>query len=534
MKLSFAKQMDLRTLRGSKTTNPPKPLSFMESSWTKSFAFSKQPRQDSSSKAPKKARSSLLGFTQYTFPQYKAEPAHELIASKLDEVVQGKLRRLMIWAPPQHGKSELTSVRLPPFWLGNHPDEPLVLASYGASLAEGNSRQARQIVESEEFQVVFPGLHTNPASRAVDRWQLEGRRGHCLAVGVGGPITGKGVRLGIVDDPHKDWAEAQSKTVRESVWEWYRKTFRTRVWEGGAIVIIMTRWHEDDLCGKLLKDQPDQWEVLRLPAVAEPQEVRDRNHEYLGIAVGEPDPLGREPDEPLCPGRYSREALAELERDVGSLGWAAEYQGIPRAAEGNRIKREWLRVVRNAPAAGLRVRYWDKAGTDGGGAYTAGVLMLVTPERQFYVEDVVRGQWSALERERIILETADMDKARWGRVAQWFEQEPGSGGKESAENTVRSLAGFDVHAERVTGSKEVRAEPFIAQCEAQNVFLVQGAWNADYIEEAIVWPYGKLRDQVDASGGAFNKLAGVNQVKGQELLKGLAVPMMAKTANAKW
>src|SRR5262249_28345496 len=261
--------------------------------------------------------------------------------------------------------------------------------------------------------------------------------------------------------------------------EWYRTTFRTRIWEGGAIILIMTRWHEDDLAGRLLAEQPGEWTVLRLPGLAETQEERDLNNERLGLPVGEPDPLGRAPGEPLCPGRFSVEALHALKRDVGSMAWAGQYQGTPRAPEGNRFQRAWFPIVDTAPVAGQRVRYWDQAGTAGGGAYTAGVLMVKAEDGMFYVEDVVRGQWSAAQRDQVMKQTAQKDAAKYGRkVGIWVEQEPGSGGKESAEAKIRLLVGFNVRAERVTGDKVTRCEPFAAQCEAGNVKVVRGRWNA--------------------------------------------------------
>jgi len=315
--------------------------------------------------------------------------------------------------------------------------------------------------------------------------------------------------LGIIDDPFRNWADAQSSTFRRKTWEWYRTTFRTRIWEHGAIILVMTRWHPDDLAGRILDDQSEDWEVLRLPAIAETREENEASSKILGIAPG-PDPLGRKPGAPLCPGRFSLEALDRLKRDVGSVGWAAEYQGVPRALEGNRLKREFFQVEDISPKNGQRVRYWDKAGTAGGGAYTAGGLMLRDSSGRFHIEDMVRGQWSALERERVILQTAQLDATNYGDfggVTTWIEQEPGSGGKESAEATVRNLAGFAIRVERVTGSKEVRAEPFLAQCEAQNVWLVRGRWNQDFLDEALMWPNGKRKDQIDSAGGALNKLA---------------------------
>jgi len=414
----------------------------------------------------------------------------------------------MVFSPPQHGKSELASVRLPAFWLGRRPNDPVILASYAASLAFRFSRQARAVVESPEYEELWPEVRTNQSSRAVDRWELSApHRGYVLAVGVGGPITGHGAMLGIIDDPLENWEQAQSQLIRDKVWDWYRTTFRTRIWEGGAIVLIMTRWHEDDLAGRLLQEQAEKWTVVRLPALAETQEERDSNNRYLGLAEGEPDPLGREPGEALCPGRFSVQALEELRRDVGSVAWSAEYQGVPRLPEGNRFKRTWFPIVDVPPARCERVRYWDKAGTEGGGAYTAGVLMAKAPDGIFYVEDVVRGQWSAANRELVIQQVTELDRIKYGNTVHvWLEQEPGSGGKESAEQTVRRLAGVPVRAETVSGDKDVRLEPFRAQCEAGNVRLVRGPWNGAYIEELCAVPTGKYRDQADATAGAFNKL----------------------------
>jgi len=150
------------------------------------------------------------------------------------------------------------------------------------------------------------------------------------------------------------------------------------------------------------------------------------------------------------------------------------------------------------------VRYWDKAGSLGKGDFTAGVLLAQAGAR-FYVVDVQRGQWSALEREAIIRQTAELDAQR-GATAIWLEQEPGSGGKESAEASIRHLAGFNVHTETVTGDKATRLAPFAAQAEAGNASLLQGAWNGQYLGELTAFPNGAHDDQVDATSGAFNKL----------------------------
>jgi predicted phage terminase large subunit-like protein len=434
---------------------------------------------------------------------YRPEPFHELIAHHLEKVAAGEITRLMIFAPPQHGKSELASVRFPAWWLGKRPDDPVILTSYAAALSTTFSRRVRALVESEDFARVFPAVRTDPEHRTVEHWTLDGHRGEMLVAGVGGGITGHGAALGIIDDPFKDWEEAYSPSRRDLVWAWYRTVFRTRVWERGAIVLIMTRWHEDDIAGRLLRMQPEAWTVLRLPALAEEREERIAANKMLNQNPHALDPLARAPGEALAPGRYSVAALKALRADIGTVGWYAEYQGVPRPPEGSMFRREWFEIISAAPAQLSKVRYWDKAGTEGAGARSAGVLMGKDAHGLHYVLDVITGQWGALEREQMIAQTAQLDGLE---IPVWMEQEGGSGGKESAEASVRNLAGFDVHTETVTGSKEVRARPLAAQCEAGNVKLLRAPWNEAFLEEITAFPFGRLKDQTDAACAAFHKL----------------------------
>lgn len=456
------------------------------------------------------ARRKVIDFTLYSFPNYKAEPAHRLMASRLDDVASKNIQKLMIIAPPQHGKSELTSVRLPAFWLGNNPELPVILTSYGSGLAASKSKQCRELVESQEYLALFGGATTRDDSRAADNWQLAGHKGGMLASGVGGAITGHGAALGIIDDPFENWEQAQSKNQRDKVWDWYRSTFRTRIWEGGSIVIIMTRWHEDDLIGRILKTQSDQWVILRLPAVAESQEVRDRNNSDYGILPGAPDPLGRAEGEALCPGRYSKETLDGIKADVGSMVWDSEYQGAPRPAAGNQFKREWFKFIHASPVVvDKRIRSWDKAASESDGACeTAGILMSRTSDGRIFVEDAVHDRVSSYGRDNLMFNTAVLDGIKYGDAVEiWHEREPGSGGLDSARATNRLLGRWPVHDEAPTGNKDVRMEPFRAQCEAGNVYLVVGKWNEAYINQMCAIPNGQYRDMGDASSQAYNKLS---------------------------
>lgn len=458
------------------------------------------------------ARVGLLAFTQYTFARYQADPVHTLIASALDRVQSGECSRLMIFAPPQHGKSELVSVRLPAYWLGRRPDDPVIITSYGGDLAVSKSRQVRDIVRSDEYKALFGDLSPvdvpvaiRADSQSVANWHLARHRGSLLAVGVGGPVTGHPAALGVIDDPFANWEQAQSAGQRNRVWDWYRGTFRTRIWEYGAIVLIMTRWHMDDLAGRLLADQPGEWKVLRLPATAETQEDRDFHDHKMQQSTGRPDPLGRAPGEPLAPSRYSSTALARIRRDVGSMVWGAEYQGAPTAAEGTMVKRDWLKIVTAPPREVVAtVRYWDKAGSTSASAkYTAGVRLAYSADGLIYIEHVVHGKWETGDRRKVMLQTAQADGTQ---VLIGIEQEPGSSGLDSVRDEQRLLVGYAVFADRPSGDKDTRMQPFVAQAEGGAVRLVAGEWNQDYIDELCSLPNGAYRDQADATSGALNRL----------------------------
>lgn len=204
------------------------------------------------------------------------------------------------------------------------------------------------------------------------------------------------------------------------------------------------------------------------------------------------------------------EALLDLKADVGPMIWAAEYQGVPRPPEGAILKRAWLPIVDTEPALEqfeALVRYWDRAATQGAGNYTVGLLMGRTKMGMYHILDVVRGQYSSRERDQVMLQTAYLDQEKYqGLVKTYFEQEGGSSGKDSAEATVQLLAGFSVEADRPSGSKEVRAEPFLSQAQAGNVRLLKADWNRAYIDEMTAFPTGANDDQWDATSGGFNKL----------------------------
>jgi predicted phage terminase large subunit-like protein len=447
---------------------------------TRPFDFSKP----SHTRANKAAALDFDAWLPAVTPSFNWRWPHLVhIQRQLQRVTDGEIDRLMLFLPPRHGKSEMTTVRYPVWRLKRSPTMRVIVGAYNQTLANKFSRKARKIAAGE--------LLPSRERAAAEDWETE-QGGGLRAVGVGGGITGQGGDLIIIDDPVKNREEANSQTYRDKVWDWYTDDLYTRLEPGASIILIMTRWHQDDLAGRILvsEDAPS-WTVVNLPALAE-----------------EGDPLGRPVGAALCPDRYDESKLASILTVLGSWSFAALYQQRPAPAEGGMFKRHWFEIVDAVPADCSWVRWWDKAGTSKDGDWSAGVLIGNDGRGKYYVADVQRDQWSIDERNRIMLQTAALDHDRTGgNLVIWSEQEPGSSGKESAEATTKLLAGYAVYSETSTGSKEVRAQPLAAQCEAGNVKLLRGAWNAAYLDEMTSFPFGANDDQVDASSGAFNKVA---------------------------
>jgi predicted phage terminase large subunit-like protein len=427
--------------------------------------------------------------------KYQWYPYCARLTQVLQRVADGEIKRLMVFMPPRHGKSELVSRLFSAYFLYRFPEKWCGINSYAADLAYTFSRNARD-------NYTYAGGELKGSTYAVSHWET-GLGGGLWAAGVGGPITGKGFDLGVIDDPVKNAEEAASETNRRKQKDWFDSTFSTREEPDAAIIVIQTRWHEDDLSGYLLdkeSEEPERWHIVHFEAIKD-----EEPPEYPETCTIEPDP--REPGEALAPKRYPIEKLKRFSRRIGSYFFGALFQQRPKPREGNMFKRSWFEIVRKVPAHCRRVRYWDKAGTEGGGAFTCGVLVAYDPDEHiYYIEDLVRGQWSAGQREAIIKQTADLDDERYKQVDTYVEQEGGSGGKESAENTIKNLAGHSIRADRPTGDKTLRAEPLSAQAEAKNVKIKNAPWASGFLDRLTAFPNGTYKDDVDAASGAFNKL----------------------------
>lgn len=459
----------------------------------------------------RRGRERLIPFTEYTLPKYKADPFHNLVAEKLEAVERGEIKRLMLFAPPRHGKSELSTRRFPAYFMARNPDKNVISASYNGDFATTFGRDVRNIVKGKEFATLFPDTKIRTDNRAADEWELE-QGGKYFAVGVGTGTTGKGAHLFLIDDPIKDRKEVNSANFRQDQWDWYRDVVYTRLEEDAAIVLTLTRWHYDDIAGRLIELMNDKkglpWEILYLPALPYTTKIKreDGTEELIlnedGTVPG--DPLGRKPKEPLAPRRFSYNALMDRQDVLGERSFAALYQQKPMADDGGMFNAAWFENPAELPAKRVRVRAWDLAAS-ADGDYTVGVLMSKDSNGIFYIENVVRMRGTPLEVEKLIFDTAKND----GRSVQIIlPQDPGQAGKAQVQSFIRRLAGYIVKAVRPTGPKETRAAAFAAQCEAKNVKMVKARWNDCFTDELETFPLGVNDDQVDAAADAFNALLG--------------------------
>lgn len=414
-----------------------------------------------------------------------------------EQLLANKKPVLILEAPPQHGKSSQMIDFLS--WLaGQDPNIKMMYGSYSDDLGVRANTTLQRIFDSQRYKDVFPKTLINDRNVVTQsgRYQrnstlLEfvGKEGYFRNTTVLGQINGFGLDVGLIDDPIKGRKEANSKTIRDGTWNWLIDDFYGRFSEMAGLIIIMTRWHVDDPVGRFIPYFPDAT-VLRYPALAEQDEEFRRK------------------GEPLFPEHKSLDFLLKRKRVMTTASWESLYQQNPIIVGGGLFPIEKFEIIPQLPTREVvsTVRYWDKAGTKNAGAFTCGTKMHRMKDGRFVISHVRRGQWSAWDRERIIKQTAEIDN-KVDPIDTWIEQEPGSGGKESAERTIANLAGFVIFKDKVTGSKEIRADPYAAQVQAGNVALVAGSWNDDFIDEHEPFPNGKYKDQVDSAAGAFAKLA---------------------------
>lgn len=407
-----------------------------------------------------------------------------------ERIFEGKPKEydLIINISPGTTKSITCSVMFPIWCWTRMPSMQSICSSYTNPLALHLAVLSRDVLYSDKFRALFPEIEVRLDEKQKSNFKtLHG--GQRIATSVGGSVTGMHGHVLITDDPLNP-KEAAGKAVLDSTNHWLDNTLLTRKVDKKVTphILIMQRLHQDDPTGHILEKHSDRLKHICLPA-EDSYEIKPADlREYY--VDGLMDPI-----------RLSRDVLKEAHTDLGDFGYAGQFGQHPVPRSGGMFKVDNLLIVDAQPCKSVAtVRYWDKAGTPGGGAYTVGVRMHRLTNGRFLVDDVVRGQWDSGEREAIIERTAARDGID---VQVGVEQEPGSGGKESAEATVRRLAGYHVRVDRPSGDKATRADPMSVQVNAGNFYLLRAPWNAEYRQELLYFPASKYKDQVDASSGAF-------------------------------
>ena len=430
----------------------------------------------------------FIPFVKKVWPAFIEGEHHKIMADAFERVVNGKLKRLIVNMPPRHTKSEFASYLLPAWFLGRAPEKKVIQTAHTAELAVGFGRKVRNLVGDTSFQEVFPGTKLRQDSKAAGRWNTNAE-GEYFAIGVGGAVTGTGADLLIIDDPHSEQeARSPDASVFDPVYEWYTSGPRQRLQPGGSIVIVMTRWHQRDLAGQILKasqqrEGSDGWEVIQLPAIL---------------------PSGKS----LWPGYWPKEELEKLKAELPAAKWSAQYQQDPTAEEQALIKRDWWKTWEedSPPDCEFIIQSWDTAflkteRADYSACTTWGV---------FFKEDA-----AGVESANIILLNSFKDRMEFPElksVAQkaYNEWEPDAciiEAKAAGSPLIFELRSMGIPVSDYTPS---RGNDKIARVNAVSDLFASGLvwapskhWAEEVIEEFAAFPVGEHDDLVDSSTQAL-------------------------------
>lgn len=412
---------------------------------------------------------------------------------------------LIINVPPGTTKTITCTIMFPVWCWINWYWMRFITGSYSGALSLESSEYSRDLVRSDKFRLYFPDIQIKDDKDTKSNFRVvkidkNGKTllgGNRYSTSVGGTVTGFHAHILIVDDPLNP-SQAVSEVELRKANRWVDQTLSTRKVDKAVTptVLVMQRLHQNDPSGHLLSKKKTNIKHICLPG-----EIRNYRQE-----VNPPELVNYYVDDLLDPNRMSWDVLKDMEKDLGQYGYSGQIGQKPTPPGGGMFKVDNLQVIDSVPHESQIiqvVRYWDKAGTHQGGAYTVGCKMASLKGGKFLVLDVKRGQWATEERERIIRKTAEADGVD---VQIYMEQEPGSGGKDSIHSSISNLAGFSVYADKPVGDKVFRADPFSVQVNEGNVWLLRAEWNYDYIDELRHFPFSTYKDQVDASSGAFSKL----------------------------
>jgi len=441
------------------------------------------------------ARKSLQEFSTYTDSFYQMNWHHALLCSYLDRFVSREIRRLMVFMPPRHGKSELVSRKLPAFIFGKNPDAHIIATSYSADLAKLMNRDVQRIIDTDVYSEVFPGTSLSGRNKSSinakgnylrnsDIFEIVGHSGKYRCAGVGGGIVGMGGDYIIIDDPVKNRQEANSLTWRNNLWDWFVGAFYTRQEKNAAILITHTRWHEDDLAGRLLdlsRNDPaaDQWEILTLPAICE---AENRHHKDI-----------REDGAALWEDKYDINELAKYKATIGIYEWAAQYQQRPQPAGGTIFRREWMsKTYRELPSGTIQIQTWDLPFKASEASAKCAGIVLAKKGSEIFIVDVVNDKMAFTDSVAAIKRlTAKHPKAA-AKVVE--DKANGPAIISFLQKDIPGMIPFNPK-----GSKEDRALSVAPYFEAGNIYFPEYApWVGDLIDELLRFPTGRYKDQTDA------------------------------------
>jgi hypothetical protein len=482
------------------------------------------------------AERSLLAFCKYVDPKHPTEARHvQVLTQALEQVAeyilsggQRGINRLMVFMPPRYWKSQTVSRKFPAWLLGKNPDLRIILTSYGADLATKHSKAVRDLIMTDAYSSVFGQLSStdepielDPESMASAAWEIADHNGGMQATGVGGGITGFGANLFLIDDPVKGRKEAQSETIREDAYEWYKSTAYTRLEDHGAIIVIMTRWDIEDLSGNLLKamvsdPEADKWTVICMPAIALENDQYPKTQEEFqenclrGIYIPmSGDQLGRQPGEPLWQKKHDVEALKKIAANMDSFEFTAQYQQMPRLDVGNFFDEDDFSTVDRAPKGMKWFRYVDLAlGKNEANDFNATAAVAMDREGVEYIRDMIREQ--NLDSFLGLMRAAMLSEAEegtiWGiednnfqsLVVQQFL-------KDRALANVRIIGMTRTSA---GGDKLEWAQPWRLRAKQGKVKLVRALWNLGFLREAASFSAScRHDDQIDTVSGGNQMIA---------------------------
>lgn len=451
-------------------------------------------------------RVTFSDFKQRVQPSYQQLAFHraidyhlEMVADYIESRGRTGIGRLIINIPPRHGKTLTTSQLFPAWLLGRMPWARIIMAGYGTKLPKKSSRYVRNMIRTRAYQSIFPNVAVADDSASATEWEIANMSGGVLAAGVGAGITGYGGNLLLVDDPIRSRSDAESATKRDRLKDWWNDDFFTRLEEpGGAVIVMCTRWHFDDLAGWLLAgEDAHEWTHLRLPALAE-----------------ENDPLGRTPGEALWEEKMGRDKLLKMQA-ANPYGFASLYQQTPIPRGAGLFDAAHIQVVEHAPECVRVVRFYDLAITAKARAdYSVGLKLGLTHDERFVILDVWREQRELPDVHRAIVQNAQVDGTR---VPIRIEGE--KGGLIQLQFLLRdpALRGFSMDAKPPIGDKYTRAAPVASRVNAGRFMMVRGRWNRALLDELALFPNGQHDDQVDALSGAFDMLVNGQVAKPQRL-----------------